>query len=60
MFNFKYFFLGAAITTAAIGWAETGEFRFPFMFFMLIGAFGAALYDDIKNIQKKTTKNKNI
>lgn len=52
MFNFKYFFLGAAITTAAFGWAETGEFRFPFMFFMLIGAFGAALYDDIKNIQK--------
>ena len=52
MFNFKYFFLGAAITTAAIGWAETDEFRFPVIFFMLIGAFGVALYEDIKNILK--------
>ena len=51
MFNFKYFFLSAAATMAGIGWAETDEFRFPFIFFMLIGAFGAALYDDIKNIR---------
>ena len=52
MFNFKYFFLGAATTMATIGWAETDEHRFPFILFMLIGAFGAALYDDIKNIRK--------
>ena len=51
MFNFKYFFLGAAATTAAIGWAETDEFRYPFIFFMLIGAFGAALYEDIRRIK---------
>ena len=48
MFNFKYFFLGAAATTAAIGWAETDEHRFLIIFFMLIGAFGAALYEDIR------------
>ena len=53
MFNFKYFFLGAAATIAAIRWAETDERGFPFIFFMLIGAFGAALYEDIKNILKK-------
>lgn len=52
MFNFKYFFLSVAATMAAIGWAETDELRFPVIFFMLIGAFGAALYDDIKNIRK--------
>ena len=51
MFNFKYFFLGAAATTAAIGWAETDEFRYPFIFFMLIGAFGTALYEDIRRIK---------
>ena len=51
MFNFKYFFLGAAATTAAIGWAETDESRYPFIFFMLIGAFGAALYEDIRRIK---------
>lgn len=48
MFNFKYFFLGAAAMMACIGWAETDELRFPFIFFMLIGAFGAALYEDIR------------
>ena len=56
MFNFKYFFLGAAATMAAIGWAETDEHRFPFILFMLIGAFGAALYEDIKNTRKKQLK----
>ena len=48
MFNFKYFFLSMAATMAAIGWAETDECRFPLIFFMLIGAFGAALYEDIR------------
>lgn len=51
MFNFKYFFLGAAATTAAIGWAETDDLRFPFILFMLIGAFGVALYEDIRRIK---------
>lgn len=48
MFNFKYFFLSAAATMAAIGWAETDNLRFPVIFFMLIGAVGAALYEDIR------------
>lgn len=48
MFNFKYFFLSTAATMAAIGWAETDELRFPFIFFMLIGTFSAALYEDIR------------
>lgn len=47
MFNFKYFFLGAAATTAAIGWAETDDLNFPFIFFMLIGAFIAAIVEDV-------------
>ena len=51
MFNFKYFFLTSAATMSVIGWAETDEHRFPFIFFMLIGAFGAAIYEDIKNIR---------
>ena len=48
MFNFKYFFVSAAATMTGIGWVETDESRFPFIFFMLIGAFGAALYEDIR------------
>ena len=48
MFNFKYFFLSLAATTAAIRWAETDERGWPFIFFVLIGAFGAALYEDIR------------
>ena len=51
MFNFKYFFLSTAATMAAIGWAETDELRFPFILFMLIGAFGAAFYEDIRRIK---------
>ena len=51
MFNFKYFFLSTAATMAAIGWAETDELSFPFILFMLIGAFGAALYEDIRRIK---------
>lgn len=52
MFNIKYFCLGAAASMAAIGWTATDEHRFPFIFFMLIGAIGATLYEDIKNIRK--------
>lgn len=50
MFDFKYFFLSAAAMMAAIGWAETNELIFPIIFFMLIGAVGAAIYEDIRRI----------
>lgn len=51
MFNFKYFFLSMAATMAVIGWAETDDLRYPFILFMLIGAVGAALYEDIRRIK---------